>query len=205
MELSSLWRRRISELNAIMNKPRDIIGNPTKAASNLLLAGLVITVCSPAFAIRWLPVEDYVRRLDQDRYSLIWISSDRLLALLAGRERDQQLVCPYSQIVIRQPFCRRFTSPMIGACGDHERIIILLANGELHRVNSALMSDDGSFEPTHRPAENLELTTPHFSTQNCHTSDILPEIFALNQESSCFHFDGSGWAPAITHNFCRES
>ena len=85
-----------------------------------------------------------------DEYrDILWSAPDRGLVLYHGYEADSRKVCPQVTDVDRQPFCRTFEAEVLGACGFPEELQLVLANGEVYRVNSALLGAGGSFDAGH--------------------------------------------------------
>lgn len=129
-----------------------------------------------------------------------WASPDELLVLYTSGT-DGNRVCPWIPDAYRQPFCRQFNAPMRGACGNHETIHLVLANGEIHRVNDALLGKDGQFGPIYQPDEPLELKFAWVPEKTC-APDRIPEVYAVDVSSGLVHFNGRSWQamdPASSH------
>ncbi len=136
----------------------------------------------------WRPLTDAASNA---LYHHAWASPDELLVLYAGGA-DTNTVCPWIPDAIHQPFCRLFKAPMLGACGDHETIHLVLANGEIYRLNDALLGKDGQFGPVYRPDEHLELESASFAGETC-LPDQLPQIYAADTDGGLVRFDGRSW------------
>ena len=123
-----------------------------------------------------------------------WVSPDQQLISYAGSRDGVYRVCPWVSGAARQPFCRRFESRLVGACGIGSDIIIVLASGDIHRVNYALVNADGDFEPAYDHPDTLQLTAALLPEPDCLSADgILPNIFAINVVSELMQFDGGAW------------
>jgi hypothetical protein len=114
------------------------------------------------------------------------------VVLYGGQQGASEVVCPYLPAARLQPFCRHFGSPMVGACGHSDRIHIVLGNGDIHRVNNAVIDAGGTFAPLHTQSAGLQLTDAWFPEQGC-PDDAMPEAFATNAAGGLWHFDGRGW------------
>ena len=117
------------------------------------------------------------------------------MVLFETRQEGFYRVCPLVPDLKRQPFCRRFESAMLGACKNGGEVFIVLANGELHHVNNALIGVDGGYEPVFRPDEPLQLDSVWLPYKNCRFQAHLPEVFAISQGHSVLHFTGEQWEP----------
>lgn len=116
------------------------------------------------------------------------------LALFASEEGGIYRVCPVDRELAKQPFCRQFTSPMLGACANGDDVFIVLANGDLHHVNNALIGVDGGYEPVFHPDKPLQLVSAWLPNETCLLSKHrFPEVFAVNRENTVLHFAGENW------------
>ena len=123
-----------------------------------------------------------------------WVSPDRQVILYAGSRDGVHRVCPWLSGAARQPFCRRFESRLVGACGLGDDIIIVLASGDIHRVNYALVNAGGNFEPAYDHPDTLQLTAALLPEPNCLSGDgKLPDIFAINAANQWLQFNGEAW------------
>ena len=71
---------------------------------------------------------------------------------------------------------------------------MVLANGDIHRVNRFLIGPRGELQPQHRPAapaDFLEAWIPHAA---CKQRNSLPPVFAISQGKVPWHFDGTHWS-----------
>lgn len=140
--------------------------------------------------IRWTPI---VEEPVGVAYKRVWISQDRRLILYGTDMKGVNRVCPWIPGAEKQPFCRRFEAALRAVCGRGDEFVVVLANGELHRVNSAMIGKDGGFEPAFRPPSPLDLKAVWLPDPACDSRDGLPQAFALQADRSLAHFDGTAW------------
>jgi hypothetical protein len=143
--------------------------------------------------IRWQPI---VQNNELSRYSQVWASPDQGLVLYGASDGQSHQVCPWLPQTMQQPFCRAFPSPLLGACGYRNELHIILANGSIHRVSSALIGTDGGFEPVFSPQKSILLKAAWMPVQDCVAEFGLPEVFAISEDNAFLHFDGKHWEPA---------
>lgn len=148
--------------------------------------------------------KDSASQPESESYSAEWTSSDEQLVLLSRVEAERQEVCPHLANERRQPFCRQFGSPMVDACGDHQQIVIVLANGDLHRVNSALIGKDGDFEPAYESSGPVHLVKAWFPGEDCNTLERLPVVMAVEATGRIWHFDGARWNAVSTQAVSQQ-
>lgn len=127
----------------------------------------------------------------------VWASSDQQLVLFGINKGNFYRVCPRFLGKTRQPFCRQFSSELINACGNHDRVVLVMANGDIHEVNDALMGLDGDFEPLIHPESPVHVRSAFFAGQGCGSHDRLPEVMAIRPNGEWVHFDGLDWQPII--------
>ena len=135
-----------------------------------------------------------------EAYTRVWASRDQQLVLFGVNEGNSHRVCPRFSNKARQPFCRQFSSKMIGACGSHDRVVLVMANGDIHHVNGALMGLDGDFEPVIHPKNPVHVRSAFFTEQECASHDQLPEVIAVSQNGKWIHFNGVDWQPVTKIN-----
>jgi hypothetical protein len=123
----------------------------------------------------------------------LWATPDRTLILLRGGEGDDFRICPKVKGSNHQPFCRLFRTRVLGVCGFAEELQLVLANGEVHHVNQALIGVDGSFEPSHRPEQAMELARVWMPEESCFRGDGFNHVLAVTASGKLWHFDGKGW------------
>ncbi len=140
--------------------------------------------------IRWKPV---VRESKAVTYSQAWISPVKALVLYGGKLHGEFRLCSWMPGAAVQAFCRRFDAPMRAACGDVDEIFIVLANGDVHRVNSALIGKNGSFDPVYHPPTPMNLTKAWFPNQACDSRYGFPRAFAGETNGRMMNFDGVAW------------
>ena len=92
-----------------------------------------------------------------------------------------------------QPFCREFAAEPISICGHRNAVQLVLTNGEVHRVNSALIGIDGSFGPVFSPEAHLKLQKAWAPYEQCDPTLGLADVIGVSTEGTLWHFDGSGW------------
>jgi hypothetical protein len=153
----------------------------------LLAAGLLFC-CLPAWADS-----------SQGNPTRLWSAPDKELVLYIDSEAGGYSICPRMHDMTRQPFCRAFDAPVLGACGLSDRLQLVLSNGEVHRVNSALIGTNGGFEPAHRPKQPLDLVKAWMPEEICDTSAGLSNIMAVGSSGSLWHFDGQNWQQISEH------
>jgi hypothetical protein len=129
---------------------------------------------------------------DENR-DILWSAADLGLVLYHGPEPGKLTVCPRVQGLDHQPFCRTFEAAVLSACGKHEELQLVLANGDVHRVNNALLDALGSMEPVHRPDQPLELVEAWMPEEICHPGEGLNDVLAVAVSGDLWHFDGENW------------
>ncbi|MDX1461221.1 MAG: hypothetical protein R3348_09220 [Xanthomonadales bacterium] len=137
----------------------------------------------------WAPV---VTEEDVAPFAQAWASPNHQFFMYGLDESGAYRLCPRLKNVSRQPFCRKFPAALLAACGDGDLITLLLANGEIHRVNDALIRPDGSFEPVFRPHGLHRLRAAWFPDEGCDPRGGLPEMFAAG-ENGLMHFVDKAW------------
>ena len=160
------------------------------AFGRALFAGCLL-LAAAAFAIGGSPEEIPLNA--SDGVSQAVLVDDTILygSSIDGVHR----VCPQAANESRQPFCRHFSSPMVGACGSGDEIYLVLANGDLHHVNGALIGTHGGFDPVFHPHQAIELHSAWMPEQRCKLSSGLPEVLAMNGQGSLMYFNGESWRP----------
>lgn len=166
---------------------------------------LDVSVASPEFAVAvgagivlrwdgvsWSPVSVESTSM---RYSKVWAAPDLSLVLYGGSVANAYRVCPWVPGAETQPFCRHFTAPMLGACERGDEVQLVLANGEIYRVNNALIGSDGGFEPAFRPDTPTFLKAAWLPDTGCPAEGVLAEVFAIGVQGDLLHFNGAGWRP----------
>lgn len=129
---------------------------------------------------------------DDDR-DILWSAADQALVLYRGSEPGKLKVCPRVQGLVHQPFCRTFDAAVLSACGMREELQLVLANGDVHRVNNALLDARGSMEPVYRPDQPLELVEAWMPEEICHPGKGLNDVLAVAASGDLLHFDGQNW------------
>ena len=125
--------------------------------------------------------------------SLLWSSGNQELKLYSSGGAAGNRVCPVMRDREQQPFCREFNSRVIGVCGQADELLIVLASGDVHRLNYALMRPNGSIEPTYAQPDSLSLVEAWMPASSCTRSAGLPEIYAMNSEQRVMHFSQHSW------------
>lgn len=125
--------------------------------------------------------------------SLLWSSGNRELKLYSTDGERGSRVCPVMQDRDQQPFCREFNSRVVGVCGQADKISIVLASGDVHRLNYALMRPNGSIEPTYTQRDSLSLIEAWMPASSCINSEGLPEIYAINSDQKVMRFNQHSW------------
>ena len=128
-----------------------------------------------------------------DNRDILWSAADQGLMLYRGSEPGKLRVCPRVQGQIHQPFCRTFDAAVLSACGLSEDVQLVLANGDVHRVNNALLDARGSMEPVYRPDQPLELVEAWMPEEICHAGETLHDVLAVAASGDLWHFNGENW------------
>ena len=165
--------------------------NANRGASDETQAASGVEVAPRRNQSQWLPE---ATELGNRKIARFWVSPDQQLILYAGSRDGAYRICPWVSGAARQPFCRRFESRLVGACGTGNEIIIVLASGDIHRVNYALVNAAGTFEPAYKHPDTLQLTAALLPEPDCLSVDgTLPNIFAINVTGELMQFDSEAW------------
>ena len=122
-----------------------------------------------------------------------WSSPDRAVSLHATVAGDDRWVCPRIRGNTRQPLCRRFSAPVVAACRRESDLLMVLSDGDIHRVNYALISTDGRFSPAYHQKKPLDLVDAWMPASGC-TGDVeLPRVIAMNSDRAVMQFDQASW------------
>lgn len=140
--------------------------------------------------VRWavVPVQD-----DTMTYTWSWASPGRDLVLYGGPADDGFKVCPWVPNVQIEPFCRAFQTPMVGACGSDDDVLLVQADGTVYRVNRTLIGTDGNFDPVYRPERPIRLREAWIPARTCDPQAGLPEIVGVEDGGRLWRFDGADW------------
>jgi hypothetical protein len=120
------------------------------------------------------------------------LSGDNLVLRGFSTEGVHQ-VCPQVVDASHQPFCRKFNSPMLDACGYDDMIYLVLANGDIHQVNNALIGVYGGFDAAYQPDQKLDLYSAWMVQKSCKLESGLPEVLAVDEMGNVMHFNGNSW------------
>ncbi|MDX1571201.1 MAG: hypothetical protein R3200_12015 [Xanthomonadales bacterium] len=175
---------------------------PRRMASGTTNRLLDVYVAAPDFAVaagvgivllwngeQWSPI---VAGPDDAAYRGVWSSPEKDVVFYGQRRDGFETVCPYLPGKHDQPFCRRFDARFIGACGHSDAINLVLANGDIHRVNNAVLDPEGRFVPVYEQPAPLDLAATWFPDPNCGVQHA-PEVMAVNGGREIWRFDGRGW------------
>jgi hypothetical protein len=130
----------------------------------------------------------------------LWAAPDQRLILYRSGDTDGLRICPRVNDMDIQPFCRSFAAPVLGACGFTDELQLVLANGEIHRVNRALIGVNGDFGPAYRPRRALDLVKAWMPDKICHPGAGFNHILAVAASGELWHFDGMGWRVISGHH-----
>ena len=130
--------------------------------------------------------------------SRLWISEDGALTVYRGNGGQRHRLCPRFADQNPQPFCRDFSADVLGICGSGNVLLLVLADGSLHRVNRALIGVDGGFEPAYRPMLPMLLRHARLSESHCEAERTLPSIDAVAADGTAARFDGRHWTTSGT-------
>ena len=125
--------------------------------------------------------------------SPFWTSARGMVSLYSSRAAVGNWICPRIEGRTRQPLCRRFSGQVVAACGEDDGLLIVLSDGDIHRVNYALISDDGRFVPLYHQSQYLKLVDAWLPKSTCISDARLPVIFAVSSESTLMRFDTTNW------------
>lgn len=130
---------------------------------------------------------------------VLWASPDQGIVLFHGSRSDTRRVCPVTPGLGQQPFCRTFSATVLAACGSAGDLQLVLANGEVHHVNGALIGIDGGFKPARQPTRALNLVKAWVPRENCNPADGFSDILAVAADGELWHFDDLGWQHVSGH------
>lgn len=136
--------------------------------------------------------------------SILWSAPDQGLVLYRGQETNRYEICPRVPGMQRQPFCRTFKAPVLSACGLQDGLQLVLANGDVHQLNSALLGSGGSFEPAHRPVRPLTLVEAWIPGDTQRPGVGLNDVLAVGPRGDLWHFDGEGWLQIAGNQHTRR-
>jgi hypothetical protein len=153
----------------------------------LLASSLMITLTAFTFAGNTVPASSGA----DDLISQSTVVKD--IALYGSSIEGVHQVCPPVADAGSQPFCRKFNSPMLDACGSEVTIYLVLANGDIHQVNNALIGIDGGFDAAFHSDQPLELHSAWVPKQSCGHKSGLPEVLAIDGLGNVMHFNGERW------------
>jgi hypothetical protein len=134
------------------------------------------------------PVE--LRAQDTEGWREVWAVPGEKARLLVEPEGESRWVCPHIAGRAHQPLCRRFASDLLGVCHESNHFQLVLANGDIHRVDHALLETDGSFAPVHHPEQSLSLRLAWIPSDSCDPEAGSADIIAVDHESNLLRFDG---------------
>jgi hypothetical protein len=159
-----------------------------------LMVPLSRSVSEPGVSSGSVP-ESSIRQIrDADLLQLpLWESARGEVSLYASRAEVGNWICPRIDGNARQPLCRRFSSQAVAACSEGDELLIVLSDGDIHRVNYALINADGRFLPVYHHPAKLDLVDAWLPAAICIGDTGLPEIFAVNRDSTLLRFDRLMW------------
>ncbi len=101
--------------------------------------------------------------------------------------------CPSHDNESKRAFCRNFNSRPLAACGQGDDFYLILSDGEVHRVNDALIGKNGNFDATFQSDSVMQLAAAWLPANACNPVDGPPEIIAMDYDGRLQHFDGDHW------------
>jgi hypothetical protein len=187
-------------------KPRNKAGLPTAAGQDFL-AGLQATLNmiithaakggkQQALLLAGLLLASALAAADEPPANAPaprWATPENDLQLSFGRNASTHVVCPHLPGSDHQPFCREFAAGLLSVCGHRNALQLVLANGEVHQVNGALIGIDGGFEPAYRPEQPLDLASAWLPNAECDLTEESPEVVAMDKAGQLWLFDGRAW------------
>lgn len=154
------------------------------AAGQFIRAGLLALLAAPGSGLL---------AADNGDSRVLWSAHDRSLAIVDGDDAAHRELCPKKADARLQPFCRKFTAPLLVACGDSRHVQLVLRNGEVHHLDSALLAADGSLRPAVTPASPMQLVSAWIPLGQCRPEQHLATVFAMDREGHLWQFDGRQW------------
>ena len=154
------------------------------AARGVFRAGLLALLAAPGSGLL---------AADNADSRVLWSAHDRSLAIVDGDDAAHRELCPKKADARLQPFCRKFTAPLLVASGDSGHVQLVLRNGEIHHLDSALIAADGSMRPAVSPASPMQLVSAWIPREECRPEQHLATVFAMDQAGHLWQFDGRQW------------
>ena len=130
---------------------------------------------------------------DPTYWDLSWSGDGQSLDLLSGTGQEKGWLCPRSTARAQQPFCRRFPARFLDACHKDGRLQIVLTNGDIYRVDRALLATDRKFGRLHHAAKPLDLQSAWIPSSDCSPAPGQAQVYAIDAAGGALHFDGQNW------------
>lgn len=130
---------------------------------------------------------------DPTHWDLSWSGNGQSLELLSGTGQDKGWLCPRSTAREQQPFCRHFPARFLDACHKDGRLQIVLTNGDIYRVDRALLATDRKFGRLHHAAKPLDLQSAWIPSSSCSPAPGQAQVYAIDAAGGVLHFDGQNW------------
>lgn len=130
---------------------------------------------------------------DPTYWDLSWSGDGQSLELLSGTGQDKGWLCPRSTAREQQPFCRHFPARFLDACHKDGRLQIVLTNGDIYRVDRALLATDRKFGRLHHAAKPLNLQSAWIPSSTCSPAPGQAQVYAIDAAGGVLHFDGQNW------------
>ena len=130
---------------------------------------------------------------DSTYWDLSWSGDDQNLELLSGTGQEKGWLCPRSMARAQQPFCRRFPARFLDACHKDGRLQIVFSNGDIYRVDRALLTTDSKFGRLHHAEKPLDLQSAWIPSSDCSPAPGQAQVYAIDAAGGALHFDGQNW------------
>ena len=143
--------------------------------------------------LRTPPASAELATMDASDWSQAWLDEKTGIRLRTDPDHHGPWICAEIPGQARQPFCRRFQARLVGACQGKGLFKLVLANGDIHVVDRALMGRKYSFAPAHRSPDSVELVEAWLPQQECMPADGISSVFAIDRKGQFRHFNGRRW------------
>jgi hypothetical protein len=123
----------------------------------------------------------------------VWSADDGGVTLYAAADATDEWICPRIRGSARTPLCRRFGSKISAVCESEEGLLILLTDGDIHRVNRALVGTDGSFAPAYDYSGKLNIVDAWLPAAACAGGGEPSGLIAVDHQDNVLRFEHGTW------------